>query len=210
MKTSVLLAALAALAAPALADTVTLAPAANTTTNALALYSGDTAVEITGPGTVKLNPGNIHTGGTTLSGGTLVLSGDFEPTLPSPVGMGTFTVAGGTLRGTGTFGRDITGTGLAAIEAPGGWTWTGNNTFANTNAITDGILEIADGTTAFSKSLYICRTTDGPSGLRVTGGTVTVGDRLHLGSPAPTGAGDLPASYEQTGGTVTMSGTLQL
>ena len=210
MKTRVLLVALAALAVPAFADTITLAPAENTTTNALSLYSGDTAVEITGPGTVKLNPGNIHTGGTTLSGGTLVLSGDFEPTLPSPVGMGTFTVAGGTLRGTGTFGRDITGTDLAAIEAPGGWTWTGNNTFANTNAITDGILEIADGTTAFSKSLYICRTTDGPSGLRVTGGTVTVGDRLHLGSPAPTGAGDLPASYEQTGGTVTMSGNLQL
>ena len=210
MKTSVLLAALAALAAPALADTVTLAPAANTTTNALALYSGDTAVEITGPGTVKLNPGNIHTGGTTLSGGTLVLSGDFEPTLPSPVGMGTFTVAGGTLRGTGTFGHDIAGTDLAAIEAPGGWTWTGINTFANTNAITDGILTIASGTNAFSSALYICRTTDGPSGLRVTGGTVTVGDRLHLGSPAPTGAGDLPASFEQTGGTVTMGGNLQL
>ncbi len=193
------------------ADTVTFAPPAGTTTNALALYTGDTALNITGPGTVKLNPSNSHTGGTTLSGGTLAISGDVPADIASPVGTGTFTVSGGTLLGSGTFGGDITGTGNFTSLAPNGWAWTGDNTFAATNTIADGILEIAGGTTAFNSALNVCRTTEGPSGLRVTGGTVTIGDRFHLGEPAPAaGLGDLPASYEQTGGTVTMGGNLQL
>ena len=64
--------AVAALQLTVCAATVTLAPPSGTTTNVLALYAGETSVEIAGPGTVSLNPANTDTGGTTLSGGTLV------------------------------------------------------------------------------------------------------------------------------------------
>lgn len=74
----VLASAVASLYAVAIADTVTLAPPDGVSTNVLALFTGDTAVEVAGPGAVKLNPSNMHTGGTTLSGGTLVLSGDIQ------------------------------------------------------------------------------------------------------------------------------------
>ena len=75
----------------AFATTVTLAPPSGTTTNVLALYAGDTAVEIAGPGTVLLNPANTYTGGTTLSGGTLVYSG-VPHDGASPIGAGALNI----------------------------------------------------------------------------------------------------------------------
>jgi len=176
---SVLLAVVSCVAA---AETVTLAPAAGVTTNAFKLFTGDTAVEIAGPGTVALNPGNSHTGGTTLSGGTLLLDGTFDGVY-SPVGAGTFTVAGGTLRGSGTFAHEITGTGATTIEAPGGWAWTGSNTFVAAATVADGTLEIAGSETAFSGGLAVA---DGAS-VSVTGGTLGIS----TASGAGTGAIDI-------------------
>ena len=69
--TSALAAVIAASAVAASGATVTLAPPSGTSTNVLALYTGETSVEIAGPGTVTLNPANTYTGGPTLSGGTL-------------------------------------------------------------------------------------------------------------------------------------------
>jgi autotransporter-associated beta strand protein len=132
----VLASAVAAVHSAAMADTVTLAPSDGVTTNVLSLFTGDTAVEVAGPGAVKLNPSNMHTGGTTLSGGTLILTGDIPAGGPSPVGTGTFTVSGGTLRGTGSFGGNITGTGAFTIEAQDGWALSGRNSFAEHNAFT--------------------------------------------------------------------------
>ena len=190
---------------PALhADTVTLAPESGTTTNAFALYTGDTSVEIAGPGTVRLNPGNIHTGGTTVTGGTLELSGDFEPNLPSPVGMGPFTVSGGTLRGSGTFGENITGSSSVTVEAPDGWTWTGANTFANAIDLTDGTLEIAGGTTVFSANCNVCRTTAGAVGLRITGGDVSFQKPFYLGGPSGKGGANSTILFEMIGGTASL------
>lgn len=104
VRTLALVSAVAAVNSAAMADAVTLEPPSGVTTNVLSLFTGDTAVQVSGPGAVKLNPSNMHTGGTTLSGGTLVLSGNIPAGGPSPVGTGTFTVSGGTLRGTGSFG----------------------------------------------------------------------------------------------------------
>ena len=53
------------------------------------------------------------------TGGALLLNGTFDG-VSSPVGVGTFTVAGGTLSGSGTFPRDITGTGATAMPSLAG------------------------------------------------------------------------------------------
>ncbi len=197
------LASILAIAAPLPADTVTLAPASGTTTNALALYTGDTALNIAGPGTVKLNPSNSHTGGTTLSGGTLEISGDVAGGIASPVGAGTFTVSGGTLRGSGTFGGDITGTGAFRIEAPDGWTLTGDSTFAEAVTLADGALGIADGTSTFSLQFFLG--TQGGTGedvsLTMSGGTVTMeGKNLFLSPGSRT-----KSTFTMTGGAWNMN-----
>lgn len=178
-----LVAAMSAIVAATYAcgETVTLSPAAGSTTNALALFTGSTAVEIAGPGAVRLNPSNGHTGGTTLSGGTLEMSGNFTGDR-SPVGAGTFTVSGGTLRGTGTFGGDITGTGEFNIEAPNGWTLSGNHSFGAAVTLADGSLTVADGTMTFSDNLWL-----GVGGSDVsftmTGGSITMGSKNPQFSP---------------------------
>ena len=172
---------LAVVSCAAVAETVTLAPAAGETTNVLQFFTGDTAVEIAGPGTVALlNPANSHTGGTTLSGGTLELSDNIAAGDHSPVGAGLLTVSGGTLRGSSTFAREIAGTGAASIEAPDGWTWTGSNAFSAAATVADGTLEIADGETAFNGGLTVA---DGAS-ISVTGGTLGI----NTASGAGTGA----------------------
>ncbi|MCR5840018.1 MAG: hypothetical protein K6G94_10345, partial [Kiritimatiellae bacterium] len=178
-----LVAAMSAIVAATYAcgETVTLSPAAGSTTNALALFTGSTAVEIAGPGTVRLNPSNGHIGGTTLSGGTLEMSGNFTGDR-SPVGAGTFTVSGGTLRGSGSFGGDITGTGEFNIEAPDGWAWTGNHSFGAAVTLADGSLTFADGSMTFSDTLWI-----GVGGSDVsftmTGGSITMGSKNPQFSP---------------------------
>ena len=155
---------------PLNAETVTLAPAAGVTTNVLHLFTGDTSVDVAGPGTVLLNPANSHTGGTTLSGGTLEISGNVASGSYSPVGSGSFTISGGTLRGSGSLARDIAGTGAATIEAPNGWTWTGDNTFSAAATVADGTLEIAAGETAFRSGLTVA---DGAF-VSVTGGALGI------------------------------------
>ena len=156
MKKSLMVAALVEFAAAAsVAATVTLAPPEGVTTNVLSLFSGDTAVEVAGPGTVKLNNANSHAGGTTLSGGTLAISGNIPAGSHSPVGAGAFTVSGGTLLGSGTFGGDIIGTGAFTNLAAGGWVWTGNNSFAEPVTLAGGALEISGGSTTFGKHFYV-------------------------------------------------------
>ena len=189
------------MAAATVAETVTFTPAAGVTTNVLQLYSGDTALEIAGPGTVKLNPANAHTGGTTLSGGTLVLTGNGTADR-SPVGAGTFTVSGGTLRGTGTFGGDITGTGAATVEAPDGWTWSGDNTFSEALTISEGTIEVAGGTTTLGKHLYLLPAGDEPVGYLQSGGSVTMdANNLQLSYKAGSSS-----SFTMTGGSFDVNG----
>ena len=168
--------------AVAVAEPVKLAPAEGVTTNVLQVYSGNTELEIAGPGKVKLNNANSHTNGTTLSGGTLLLAGNIPGGGHSPVGAGTFTVSGGTLRGSGTFGGNITGTGEFNIEAPDGWTWTGNHSFGAAVTLADGSLTVADGAMTFSDNLWL-----GVGGSDVsftmTGGSITMGSKNPQFSP---------------------------
>ena len=195
--------AVAAVHAAAMADTVTLAPPSGVTTNVLSLFKGDTAVEVAGPGTVRLNNSNMHNGGTTLSGGTLILSGNVPAGGPSPVGTGTFTVSGGTLRGTGSFAGNITGTGAATVEAPDGWTWSGDNTFSEAVTLSDGALEIAGGTTTFSLQFFLgAQSGTGEDGsLAMSGGTVTMGEKNLFLSPGSR----TKSTFTMTGGAWNMN-----
>lgn len=164
------------------AATVTLAPAAGTATNVLQVFTGDTALEIAGPGAVSLNPANAHTGGTTLSGGTLVIDDAGGIDARSPVGAGALTIEGGTLSGSGTLSHDIAATAAATLAGDGTLTLTGDNTFSDTLTISDGTVEIADGATTVSSGVAIA---SGAS-LLATGGTLSIA--------AATGAGTLAVS----------------
>ena len=201
MKQLLIIGTVATVVVSAAAETVTLAPAEGVTTNVLQLFSGDTAVEIAGPGTVKLNPANAHTGGTTLTGGTLEISGNVAASGHSPVGTGTFTVSGGILRGSGTFGGNITGTGEFNIEAPDGWTLSGNHSFGAAVTLADGSLTFADGAMTFSDNLWL-----GVGGSDVsftmTGGSITMGSKNPQFSPKKYAK----SRFTMTGGTFNANG----
>lgn len=170
-----LVSAVAAVHSAAVADAVTLEPPSGVTTNVLSLFTGNTAVEVAGPGAVKLNPSNMHTGGTTLSGGTLILTGDIPAGGPSPVGTGTFTVSGGTLLGSGSFGGDITGTGAATLAGDGTLTLSGSNNFQSGVAISEGVVEISGGTVTSGSRIDLGTVSGKSATLRVSGGAITGG-----------------------------------
>ena len=95
------------------AATVTINAPAGSVTNAFAFVAGEDSLAVnTGAtgGTVRLNPSNTHTGGTTLGSGTLVVS---QPARPEAglgeLGAGPFVQQGGTLRYTGPAGGVWTG-----------------------------------------------------------------------------------------------------
>ena len=123
--------AVAALQLTVCAATVTLAPPSGTTTNVLALYAGETSVEIAGPGTVSLNPANTYTGGTTLSGGTLVYSGTSHDGA-SPIGTGALNITSedAVVSGSGTIANAISATQIANFAPEGTIALSGDNDFS--------------------------------------------------------------------------------
>ena len=75
----------------AVAETVTVNAPAGTSTNVTQVFTGDTTVSVnTGAtgGTVRLNPNNAHTGGTTLGSGTLVVTQPAKAGQPHTLGAG--------------------------------------------------------------------------------------------------------------------------
>ena len=192
----------AAAAVAASGATVTLAPPSGTSTNVLALYTGETSVEIAGPGTVSLNPANTYTGGTTLSGGTLAYSGTYHDGV-SPLGSGALNITGGTISGSGTIANDITATAAASFAPKGTLVLSGNNTITGALQVQTNTLEIAGGTmTANGISLA---PSGGMAHLRQSGGTVTVGANLQL-SPVK----GITSSYTMTGGTLDLQGDYKI
>ena len=130
MKKTLIIGCVMVAANAAFAATVTLAPPSGTTTNVLALYAGETSVEIAGPGTVSLNPANTYTGGTTLSGGTLAYFG-VSPSGSSPIGSGALNItsASAIISGSGTIANDILATSNAEFVPEGTLALSGNNVF---------------------------------------------------------------------------------
>ena len=171
----------AAAAVAASGATVTLAPPSGTSTNVLALYTGETSVEIAGPGTVSLNPANTYTGGTTLSGGTLAYSGTPHDGA-SPLGSGALSITGGTTSGSGTIANDITSGAAASFSPDGTIVLSGNNVFSALTDVTRNSLEIAGGETSFDGGLYMSYSAAGTAHFRQSGGSVQMaGGNVHLG-----------------------------
>ena len=200
--TSALAAVIAASAVAASGATVTLAPPSGTTTNVLALYAGETSVEIAGPGTVSLNPANTYTGGTTLSGGTLAYSGTYHDGV-SPLGSGALNITGGTISGSGTIANDITATAAASFAPKGTLVLSGNNTITGALQVQTNTLEIAGGTTTVTG--ISLAPSGGMAHLRQSGGAVTVGANLQL-SPVK----GITSSYTMTGGTLDLQGDYKI
>ena len=176
-----LAAIVAAAAVEASGATVTLAPPSGTTTNVLALYTGETSVEIAGPGTVSLNPANTYSGGTTLSGGTLCLSG-VSPSGSSPIGTGALNIASedAVFSGSGTIANDITATAVFNLAVDGTLTLSGNNEFQAIAAISEGTVEISGGATVCGVRFDIGNEVGKAATLRVSGGTMTTGGNGNL------------------------------
>ena len=202
--TSALAAVIAASAVAASGATVTLAPPSGTSTNVLALYAGETSVEIAGPGTVSLNPANTYTGGTTLSGGTLAYSGTYHDGV-SPLGSGALNITGGTISGSGTIANDISSDANTTTFSPDEKiTLSGNNVFSALIDVTRNTLEIAGGETSITGGgLYLCYTSAGTAHFRQSGGSVQMGAKsnVHLGYYK--GA---TTSFTMTGGSFDVNG----
>ncbi len=79
------------------------------------VISGGGALTIAGGGTVNLSGNNIYTGGTNVSGGTLMVTN----TVGSASGAGAITLAGGTLGGTGAISGPIMPGGGSHTISPG-------------------------------------------------------------------------------------------
>ena len=196
--------AVAALQLTVCAATVTLAPPSGTSTNVLALYAGETSVEIAGPGTVSLNPDNTYTGGTTLSGGTLAYSGTYHDGV-SPLGSGMLSITSkdAIVSGSGTIANDITATAAASFAPKGTLVLSGNNTITGALQVQTNTLEIAGGTTTVTG--ISLAPSSGMAHLRQSGGTVTVGANLQL-SPVK----GITSSYTMTGGTLDLQGDYKI
>ena len=197
--------AVAALQLTVCAATVTLAPPSGMTTNVLALYSGDTAVEIAGPGTVTLNPDNTYTGGTTLSGGTLAYSGTYHDGV-SPLGAGTLSIASAdaVVSGSGTIANAIFATQIANFAPEGTIALSGNNVFSTHIYVFQNTLEVTGGETRSSGGLYLAYPSDRTTGtahFRQSGGSVTLGANVQLAAIKGT-----ISSFTMTGGSFNVGG----
>ena len=203
--TSALAAVIAAAAVAASGATVTLAPPSGTSTNVLALYAGETSVEIAGPGTVSLNPANTYTGGTTLSGGTLAYSGTYHDGV-SPLGSGTLSIASADaiVSGSGTIANDISATKIANFAPEGTIALSGNNVFSTHLYFSQNTLEVTGGETRSSGGLYLAYPegkTTGTAHFRQSGGSVTLGGNVHLAAIQGT-----TSSFTMTGGSFDVGG----
>lgn len=158
---TVVCAVIALLACGASAATYTINPPAGTTTNVTQKYTGKNALTIntTVPpasgGTVYLNSANTHSGGTTLTYGTLVI----QTADASELGSGTFTQnAGGTLRYAGPANGEWSKT-LKGGAAQSDYVWQIDNDLTVSSGYTSGgyLIKTGLGTLTFTRSFVLNR-----------------------------------------------------
>lgn len=146
---------------------------------------GKIAVTKTGSGVATLSGANTHTGGTTLSAGTLNVNN------ANALGSGTLTISGGTLNN--TTGSAIT---LATNNAQN---WNGSFAFGGTRALNLG-------TGAVTLGANVTATTNGSNALTVGGDISGTGFGL---TKAGNGTMILGGTNSYDGGTVINGGVLQ-
>jgi outer membrane autotransporter protein len=179
-------------------DATLVVTGAGTLANAI---SGSGTLQKTGAGTLTLTGTNSYTGGTTISGGTLVAT---TSTLPGSV------VDNATLEFDqnfdGTFAGDISGTGNLVKDGTGTVTLTGRITYSGTTTVLAGQLvgntSNIGGTVTNSGVVIFDQSFDGTYDSSIVGS----------GSLAKSGTGTmtLTGSNTYTGGTTISGGTLQI
>ncbi|MBO9715375.1 MAG: autotransporter-associated beta strand repeat-containing protein [Pseudoxanthomonas sp.] len=162
------------------------------------LILGGGSLEQAGTGTTVLTADDLYTGGTTISAGTLQLGN----------GGTTGSVLGGIVdNGTLVFNRSnemtlagiISGTGNVVQQGAGNTILTGNNSYAGTTDVLDGILFV-DGDQSAATGLTSVAGFARLSGNGIVGGDVQVADEGRLA----------PASIPLTPATLTINGNLGL
>jgi fibronectin-binding autotransporter adhesin len=177
-----------------------------------------------GNGTLTLTGANTHSGGTTLNNGALNINSSGTAS-SSPIGTGTFTIAGGTIDNTS--GSPVT---LATNNAQA---WNANFAFGGSNALNLGTGAVALGGTGTARTvttngtapLTVGGTIGGTLGLtKAGGGTLILTGANTYGGPTAVNAGTLLANGNQAaatgavsvasgatlGGTGTLGGTTTL
>ena len=159
------------------------------------------------------NSGNAYSGNTTVSGGTLNLTGG------AGVTNGLFVNGGGTLNLAGTFGANAVtannviigqAAGRGALTIPAGATVPRMNMFVGDNVAGDGAVYQSGGTVTFSQAagidnLRVGSSASGKGYYRLTGGSVTAA-RPAIGASLA----DTFGVFEMTNGTLTSTEQLHI
>jgi outer membrane autotransporter protein len=169
--------------------------------------SGTGSLTKSGAGTLTLTGANSHTGGTTVSGGTLQI-GD---------GGTSGSVSGDVVNNAAlafnrsdavTFSGDISGTGSLTKSGAGTLTLTGTNTYSGTTTISGGTLQIGDSGTTGSLTGDIVN--NAALAFNRSDAVIFNGDISGTGSMTKSGSGTLTltGTNSYTGGTTVAGGLL--
>ena len=137
------------------------------------------ALVIQGPGTLALSGSNLHSGGTTLANGTLQIN------TSSALGLGLFTIQGGT----------IDNTSGAPMVLANSQSWAGDFTFTGSNNLTTADVSLSGNRTVTTVS-----------------GTLSINGSVTGGGLTKSGAGTLvlAGNSSYSGSTTVTAGTLRL
>jgi fibronectin-binding autotransporter adhesin len=172
--------------------------------------SGSGSVTQMGPGTIALSQANTYLGGTTVSGGTLVIG---NGTTGSIVGNVVNNATLGFGRSNSyTFSGNISGIGAVTQSGGGALILTGTNTYSGTTTVSSGSLQIGAGSTSGSLTSSISNSTNNPVIFSRSDNSTYSGALSGTGGLTKNSAGVLTLMQSNTyaGPTIVNGGTLQL